>query len=105
MRPAFTFQKPGGAYQGPDELRRYAKRLFKLAARLEKELGCPQDIEWAIDMDMPEGSNIALLQSRPETVWSRKKQASVSGGRPKGLAGMVSTLVKGVGTGIKKQNK
>jgi len=49
-------------YDGPPELKRFAVKLYKLASRLEKELGCPQDIEWAIASGM-----LCLLQSRPVT--------------------------------------
>ena len=44
-----------------------------LARRAEKHYGRPQDVEWAIDPTLPEGENVVLLQSRPETVWSRRK--------------------------------
>lgn len=46
--------------------------VARLAKSAEKHYGCPQDIEWAIDADLPEGNNVLLLQSRPETVWSQK---------------------------------
>jgi phosphohistidine swiveling domain-containing protein len=58
----FSLSRPQGRYDGPKELGRFARRLFKLAKRLEKELGCPQDIEWAIA-----GRQLYLLQSRPIT--------------------------------------
>ena len=45
-----------------------------LARRAERHYGRPQDVEWAIDPHLPEGENVVLLQSRPETVWSRKKR-------------------------------
>ena len=45
----------------------------RLAKAAEKHYGTIQDIEWAIDSDLPDGQNILLLQSRPETVWSHKK--------------------------------
>jgi pyruvate,water dikinase len=45
-----------------------------LARRAERHYGRPQDVEWAIDPHLPEGENAVLLQSRPETVWSRKKR-------------------------------
>lgn len=51
-----------------DEIRAIAT----LARTAEKHYGCPQDIEWAVDADLPDGQNIILLQARPETVWSRK---------------------------------
>jgi phosphohistidine swiveling domain-containing protein len=59
----FTLSRPNkGAYEGPAELKPFARRLFKLASRLEKELEAPQDIEWcAAD------GRLYLLQSRPIT--------------------------------------
>ena len=36
------------SYDGPLELKKFAGKLDKLGNRLEKEMGCPQDIEWAI---------------------------------------------------------
>jgi pyruvate,water dikinase len=64
-----------------------------LAKRLEKQNRCPQDVEWAIDADLPDGENLLALQSRPETVWSQRKAEA----RPKatyatGMAGIVGTL-------------
>jgi len=59
---AFTIKRPKGQYEGPLELERFARRLYKLASRLEKDLGCPQDIEWAIA-----DNTLFLLQSRPIT--------------------------------------
>jgi rifampicin phosphotransferase len=50
------------SYKGPKELEKYAGILDKLGTRLEKELGCPQDIEWSIA-----GTQLYLLQSRPIT--------------------------------------
>jgi pyruvate,water dikinase len=55
-----------------DEIRAVAK----LARRAEKHYGCPQDVEWALDPNRPEDDNIVLLQSRPETVWSRKARVA-----------------------------
>ena len=46
-----------------------------LAKRAEKHYGSPQDVEWAVDRDLPAGANILLLQSRPETVHSSKPEA------------------------------
>jgi pyruvate,water dikinase len=58
----FTLSRPQGKYEGPAELKRFARRLFKLALKLETELETPQDIEWAIA-----GNKLYLLQSRPIT--------------------------------------
>jgi len=48
-------------------------KLAELAKRIENHYGKPQDIEWAIDRDLPFPKNIFIVQSRPETVWSVKK--------------------------------
>src|SRR5690625_620564 len=52
--------------------------VAQLAKRAEKHYGTPQDIEWAVDADLPEGENVLLLQSRPETVHSAKKPSTTT---------------------------
>jgi pyruvate,water dikinase len=47
--------------------------LVKIARGIEDHYGYPQDIEWAIDQDLPFPENIFIVQNRPETVWSRKR--------------------------------
>jgi pyruvate,water dikinase len=47
-------------------------KLAELAQLIEKHYGKPQDIEWAIDSDLSFPSNVFIVQSRPETVWSGK---------------------------------
>jgi pyruvate,water dikinase len=64
-----------------------------MARRAEKHYGRPQDVEWAIDRDLPDGDNVILLQARPETVWSKAPRASVSHGAYDPLTSIVSTLV------------
>ena len=56
--------------------------VARLAKAAEKHYGSVQDIEWAIDSDLPDGANVLLLQSRPETVWSQKEApvTKLSGG-------------------------
>ena len=49
--------------------------VARMAKRAEKHYKCPQDIEWALDADLPDGENLLLLQSRPETVHSSKPAA------------------------------
>jgi cytochrome P450 len=63
------------------------KAVAALAKRAEQHYGCPQDVEWALD-----GDSVLLLQSRPETHWSREAAA---GGRSyqTGIAGIVDTLI------------
>jgi pyruvate,water dikinase len=59
---AFKLIRPKGQYEGPAALKSYASDLYKVAMRLEKELGNPQDIEWAVA-----GGKLYLLQARPIT--------------------------------------
>jgi pyruvate,water dikinase len=46
--------------------------LAQFGKQVERMHGCAQDIEFAIDIDLPAGRNIVLLQCRPETVWATK---------------------------------
>ena len=70
------------------------KAIAALAKTAERHYGCPQDIEWAVDADLPEGENVILLQARPETVWSKKPRESVAGAADKNpMASIVSTLM------------
>jgi len=65
--------------------------IARFARAAEKHYGCPQDVEWAVDADLPDGANIVLLQARPETVWSRKKVVVSAGTDP--VSSIVSTLI------------
>lgn len=70
------------------------KAIARLARTAEKHYGCPQDIEWAVDMDLPDGENVVLLQSRPETVWSKKAAEAVgSADNADMMSSIVSTLM------------
>jgi pyruvate, water dikinase len=73
------------------------KELCKVSKTVEKHYKCPQDIEWAIDADLPIGQNIVLLQSRPETVWSQKK-AEPNTTIKTGMEGILNTLMNPIGT-------
>ena len=61
----FKLIRPKGKYEGPDELSVHGPNLYKLAAKLEKKLGTPQDIEWAVSKE-----KLYILQSRPITTLS-----------------------------------
>ena len=63
-----------------------------LAKQLERQNKCPQDVEWAIDADLPEGENLLALQSRPETIWSQKKKDEPKKTYATGMMGIVGTL-------------
>ena len=67
--------------------------VAELARRAEKHYGCPQDVEWAIDRHLPEGENVLMLQSRPETVWSQRPQKPLTHAGTDSMASIVSTLV------------
>lgn len=47
--------------------------LAWMGKQIEKHYGRPMDIEWSVDKDVPNDSNIFILQARPETVWAEKK--------------------------------
>lgn len=66
--------------------------VARLAKRLERQNKCPQDVEWAIDADLPDGQNLLALQSRPETIWSQKKKEAPKTAYATGMAGIVGTL-------------
>ena len=48
--------------------------VAKLARRAEKHYRCPQDVEWALQAS----GDVLLLQSRPETVWSRRARPAAN---------------------------
>jgi len=74
--------------------------VAQLAKRLERQNGCPQDVEWAIDADLPEGENLLALQSRPETVWSRKPKPRPTASFATGVMGIVGALNNPLGSQI-----
>jgi pyruvate,water dikinase len=53
------------------------KRLATLGRAIERHYGRAQDIEWAICPNGDAETEIFLLQSRPETVWSSKEKRLV----------------------------
>ena len=48
------------------------KAVAGVAIRLEQKLGTPQDMEWAVDTDLPTGKNVFLLQTRPAKTVAKK---------------------------------
>ncbi len=55
------------------------RALARLGHRVAEHYGAPQDIEWALTGgDAAAGERLVLLQSRPETVWSRRAAAPVA---------------------------
>ena len=67
--------------------------LAHLGKRIEQHYGAPQDIEWAIDRDLPFPDNVVVLQSRPETVWSQHARSPMTANRSTGVEGVLATLL------------
>lgn len=51
--------------------------LAQLGRQVEAHYGTPQDIEWAVTEGAP-AESVVLLQSRPETVWARRRTGPVA---------------------------
>lgn len=77
------------------------KRIAQAAKTIERHFGCPQDIEWAIDEKRVESGGVVILQSRPETVWS-KKAAAKPASTAFGASGILGTLIAPI---VAKGNK
>jgi pyruvate,water dikinase len=76
-------------------------KLGELAKHIDKHYGTPQDIEWAVDRDLPFPESVFIVQSRPETVWSTKlvetAPAEVKSGVKKPVE--LKVVVKGLAAG------
>jgi pyruvate,water dikinase len=66
--------------------------LVAVARRIEAHYGTPQDIEWAISESAPEGENVFLLQSRPETVWAGKERSTGAAPAPRAFDHVINLL-------------
>jgi pyruvate,water dikinase len=71
--------------------------LARLGKSLERLQKCPQDIEFAVDEDLPAGADVVLLQCRPETIWSAKARTPAFDPSA-GLLSMVAASVSGADT-------
>jgi len=69
--------------------------LARLGRRIERHYGAAQDIEWAIDERLEFPDSVLLLQSRPETVWSRRRGEAVLDPAAGALGWIAATLRKG----------
>jgi pyruvate, water dikinase len=67
--------------------------VARLAKAVERHYRTPQDIEWAIDTDLPASDNIVLLQGCPETVWGHKSQPGPAGAHGRGVSSIAATLI------------
>jgi len=73
--------------------------LAWMGKQIEKHYGRPMDIEWAVDKDVPSGSNIFILQARPETVWSAKAKAEAEKNAGKEATSAMNYIVSGLLSG------
>jgi len=69
--------------------------IARLAKRIEKYYGTPQDIEWAVDADLPFPENVVILQSRQETAWSQRKAEPILRPDASVLDHIVANLIVG----------
>ena len=54
------------------------QQLAAIALSIEQHYGSPQDIEWALDKDLPFPENLVILQSRPITVWAGQQSQAAA---------------------------
>lgn len=52
--------------------------IARVAKSAEETLGCPQDMEWAIDQDMDFSQNLFWVQTRPAKVAAKKVESPAS---------------------------
>lgn len=69
--------------------------LAWMGKQIEKHYGCPMDIEWAVDKDLPAGGNIFILQARPETVWSARRQSAAAASSGSAIDYILSGMLAG----------
>jgi len=75
-------------------------KLAELAKRIEQHYGRAQDIEWAVDRELPFPENIFIVQSRPETVWGAKAAAPTVKVSPVSTAPIeMKVVAKGIAAG------
>jgi len=76
-------------------------KLAELGKHIEQHYGKPQDIEWAIDRDLPSPANMFIVQSRPETVWTQTKAEAPAKGEAEKMRSteMLNVIVKGIAAG------
>lgn len=63
-----------------------------LGKRVERALGAPQDIEWAIGPGRGGRREVFLLQTRPETVWSRREARPIASPEEPVLSRMLKAM-------------
>ena len=95
QQKSVRFELPPERSAGQSTIDEDIIELAKMGKIIEKFYGAPQDIEWAVDKDMPSVGNVFILQSRPETVWSQKKQEPVAKGGKTAMEQILATMLAG----------
>jgi pyruvate, water dikinase len=67
-------------------------RLLGLARAVEAHYGVAQDVEWAIAVDPPSGAGLYLLQSRPETAWSKRSSGPIAAPKARAFDHVVEAM-------------
>lgn len=73
-----VFEVPPEEQQRPALTDPEVVEVAALGKRVERALGTPQDIEWAVGSGPDGAREVYLLQTRPETVWSRTEVRSLA---------------------------
>lgn len=85
VKTRYFVRKKSGAdwHDVPEEIRSVScindqemREIARLTKELEEQLGGPQDVEWAIDQDVP-FPNVVLLQTRPAKLAVKKPARTV----------------------------
>ncbi len=67
-------------------------RLLELARAVEDHYGVAQDVEWAVAKGFGDREDLFLLQSRPETAWSRREAVAVATPKPRAFDHVIEGL-------------
>jgi pyruvate,water dikinase len=94
---------PKDRQERPSLTEREITRLAELGRKIEEHYGIAQDIEFAIDRDLSFPENVFIVQSRPETVWSAKREAPAVRGpetrQPPASLEEAAVVVRGMAAG------
>lgn len=67
-------------------------QLLALARAVEDHYGVAQDVEWAVAAGAPPGEGLFLLQSRPETAWSKREAAPLAAPKARAFDHVIEAL-------------
>jgi pyruvate, water dikinase len=70
--------------------------LARTGKHIEKHYGVSQDIEWAIDEDLNFPHNIIILQTRQESIWTKRTKAPFASGKVNATEFIARGLMQGI---------